>query len=288
MISKKLIYSLTATFAMALSIFFKKIALSKNALPMPVFIQFSIICFLILSINLFVLQKKDTRGKIRKIKIEKLKSFLLAAFFNVSGLLIGTYSLQFTTSINYSFVIKSNLIFVMILAFFFLQEKITKEKILLMITFLMGIYMVITGGKLIIPHFGDLLIMLTAFLYSLSSIIQKRLIKLFGPEITSWGVTSCSLFFALILGIILKINIFSSKAILFVFLVGLANAILILFHNKTIMISSLTYYAMMIMFAPIINIFLGILFLKETLNLIQIIGAIILLISGFMVQKLKV
>lgn len=288
MISKKLIYSLIATFAMAFSIFFKKMALSKNALPMPVFIQFTVICFLILSINIFILQKKDIRGKIREIKMQNWKSFLIAGFFNVSALLIGTYSLQFTTSINYSFVIKSNLIFVMILAFFFLEEKITKEKILLMITFLLGIYMVITGGKLIIPHFGDLLIMLTAFFFSLASIIQKRLVKLFGPEITSWGIASCAAFFALIFGIILKINIFSPKAILFVFLVGLGNSILILFHNKTITISSLTYYAMMIMFAPIINIFLGILFLKETLNLIQIIGGIILLISGLMVQKLKV
>jgi drug/metabolite transporter (DMT)-like permease len=288
MISKKLIYSFTATFSMALSVFFEKIALSKNALLMPLIIQFAIICFLILSINLFIFQKKDTKEKIKNIKMQNWKNFILAGFFNVSAILIGAYGLQLTTSINFSFIIKSNLIFVPILAFFFLQEKITTVKILLIITFFSGIYLIITGGKIIIPHFCDLLILLAAFFFSLASIIQKTLIKLFGPEINSWGTASCSAFFALVLSIILKINIFSLKAILFVFLVGLLNSLLLLFHSKTIEISNLTYYVMMTMLAPIINIFLGFLFLRETINLIQIIGGIVLLLSGFLVQKLKV
>jgi len=161
--SKKLIFSLAAASFMSLSIFFKKIALSKNALPMNVFIQITIICFLVLSINLFILQEKDTKEKIKKIKMQNWKNFFLAGFFNLSAMLIGTYSLLLSTIINCSFVTKCGLIFVIILAFFFLQEKITKEKILLMVVFILGTYLVVTGGKLIIPHFGDLLILLAAF-----------------------------------------------------------------------------------------------------------------------------
>jgi len=122
----------------------------------------------------------------------------------------------------------------------------------------------------------------------LASIFQKNLLKLFEPEITYWGTAACATFFALILSIVLKVNIFSSKAFLFVFLVGLINSLLILFQNKAMHISSLSYYAMMTSLAPIINVFLGFLFLKETINLIQMIGGIILLLSGLFLQRLRV
>ena len=107
------------------------------------------------------------------------------------------------------------------------------------------------------------------------------------PEIVSWGVTSCAAILALIISFILKINLFSSAGILFVFLSGVMEALTILFMNKTIRITSMTYYVMMTMFSPVINLILGILFLNEMINFIQLIGGIILIISGIMVQRLR-
>jgi len=49
----------------------------------------------------------------------------------------------------------------------------------------------------------------------------------------------------------------------------------------------MTYYVMMIMFTPLINLILGILFLNEMINFIQLIGGIIIIISGIMVQRLR-
>jgi drug/metabolite transporter (DMT)-like permease len=49
----------------------------------------------------------------------------------------------------------------------------------------------------------------------------------------------------------------------------------------------MTYYVMMTMFVPVINLILGILLLHETINFIQLIGGIVLIISGIMVQRLK-
>jgi len=57
--------------------------------------------------------------------------------------------------------------------------------------------------------------------------------------------------------------------------------------NKTIRITSMTYYVMMTMFVPVINLILGILFLYETINFIQLVGGIVLIISGIMVQRLR-
>ena len=111
--------------------------------------------------------------------------------------------------------------------------------------------------------------------------------KMLEPEIISLGVTSCAAIFALILIFILQVNVFSSIGLMFVFLSGLAEALIILFMNKIIRITSMTYYVMMTMFVPVINLILGISFLNETINFIQLIGGIVLIISGIMVQRLR-
>lgn len=286
MIPKRLVYGSTVAILLSLSIFFKKIALTKGVPPMTLLIQFLLIAAIILNINLLFFQRKYIK-KIKNIKRWEWKIAFFAGFLLISAYLTSTYGLRFTTSINYSFIIKSNLIFVPILAFFFFQEKITKEKIFLAFTFFSGIYLVTTKGQFILPHFGDLLIVVAAFFFSFFSIINKKLSKMLEPEIISWAVTSCAAIFALILIFILKINIFSSTGILFVFLSGLTEALIILFMNKTVRITSMTYYVMMTMFVPVINLILGISFLNETINLIQLIGGIVLIISGIMVQRLR-
>ena len=128
MIPKRLVYGSTVAILLSFSIFFKKIALIKGVPPMTLLIQFLLIASIILNINLLLFQKKFIK-KIKNIKQWEWKNAFFAGFFLISAYLASTYGLRFTTSINYSFISKSNLIFIPILAFFFFQEKITKEKI---------------------------------------------------------------------------------------------------------------------------------------------------------------
>ena len=286
MIPKRLVYSSTVAILIPFAIFFKKIALVKDVPPITLLVQLILIASIVLSINLFLFQRKYIK-KIRNIKGKEWKNTFFAGVFLFFGYFISTYGLRFTTSINYSFLNKSNLIFIPLLAFFFLQEKITKEKIFLAFIFFVGIYLITTNGQFIIPHFGDLLVVMATFFFSSYTIINKNLVKILEPEIASWGVLSWAAILTLIFSFILKINIFSSAGILFVFLSGLIEGIIILFINKTIRITSMTYYVMMIMFTPLINLILGILFLNEMINFIQLIGGIIITISGIMVQRLR-
>jgi len=286
MIPKRLVYSSTVTILISLSIFFRKIALIKDVSPITLLIQFVLIASIILNINLLLFQRKYIK-KIRNIKYREWKNTFFAGAFLFFAYFISNYSLRFTTSINYSFLNKSNIIFIPLLAFLFLQEKITREKIFLGFIFFIGVYLITTSGQFIIPRFGDLLVIVATFFFSCFSVINKNLVKILEPEIASWGVISCAAILALIFSFILKINIFSSAGILFVFLSGLIEGLIILFINKTIRITSMTYYVMMIMFTPLINLILGILFLNEIINFIQLIGGIILIISGIMVQRVR-
>ncbi len=285
-VPKRLMYSLSATLSLSLAIFFRKRALLAGVLPFELLLQFMVISAIILTLNLFIFQKIYVK-KIKIITRSQCYFILFAGTLLLAAYLFTTFGLRFTTSINYSFLTRSNLIFTTILAYFFLKESMYREKLLLIFSFFVGIYLVITKGKVIIPQIGDLLILTGAFFFASFSVIQKKISANLPPEIISWGVTSSGAILAILIGLLLKVNFFPTNGFIFVFLAGLTEALVILFMNKTIRIASVTYYAMMMMLLPIVNGFLGIIFLHELLNSIQIFGGVILIISGILVQRLK-
>lgn len=287
MISNKLLYSLTTTISISFAIFFKKMALEVGGVsPIKLLLQLMIIAAIILNINFFLFHKH----KIKEIiTIDKRKSLfiVMAGISLFLAYLSSTLGLRFTTSINYSFITRSTLIFTTFLATIFLKEKINVEKTVLIISFFVGIYLVTTGGKAIIPNIGDLLILVGAFFFSTFSVTQKKVSSILSSETISWGVTSCSAILSLLTIILFKISLWPFKGFLFVFLTGICEALFVLFMNKTIHVANVTYYAMMTMLIPIINGFLGFIFLNELLNSIQLLGGFTLIISGILVQRLK-
>ena len=289
MVSRKLIYSLSAMFSLSLTIFFKKIALLVGVSPLSLLIHFMIVAALFLNINFFFFQKKAFTI-IRDIRKTEWIFLFFAGFFLLSAYISSTFGLRFTSSINYSFIIKSNLVFSTILAYLFLKESLFRQKIVLIIIFFIGIYLVTTGGKAIVPQIGDLLILIAAFFFSVFSILQKKINRHLTPETISWAVSTLGALFALLASVFLKISIFNLaniQGIVLILLAGLTEGLIILFMNKTIRVASVSYYVMMTMLIPVVNGFLGFLFLSETITPVQMLGGIILILSGISVQKLE-
>ena len=285
-IPERLIYSLAAVLSLSLAIFFKKKALLAEIPPIELLLQFMIISAIILTFNLFLTQKIVLK-KIKKITKYQQRFIAIAGSFLLTAYIFTTFGLEFTTSINYSFLSRSSLIFTTILAFFFLKEKMYKQKLIIIFGFFVGVYLITTKGKIIIPQIGDLLILIGAFFFASFSVIQKKISFHLPPEIISWGVTTTGAILAILIGIILNVNLLPGKGFIFVFFAGLTEALIILFMNKTIRVANVTYYTMMTMLIPIINGILGFIFLDELLTAIQIFGGSILIICGILVQKLK-
>lgn len=285
MTSSKVVYCLLAAFSVSMAIFFKKIALLTRIPPLTLLLQFMIVAAIVLNINLFLFQKTYVPG-IRKIKLPELKMIFLAGFFLFAAYLSSTFGLRFTTSINYSFIIRSSLIFSTILSFFFLGEKMYREMALLIISFFVGVYLVSTAGKVILPQSGDLLILLGALFFASFSVTQKLISQNLPPELISWGVITASAMYSILVSILFKINILPANGFIVVFIAGIFEALVVLFMNKALRVTSVTYYYMMIMLTPIINAFLGIMFLSESIKQIQILGGIIIIVSVFLAQKL--
>ncbi len=286
MISEKALYCFLAVFSSSMAIFFKKIALIGNIAPLRLLLQFMIIAAIILTINLLLFQKKYIT-QIKKINVSGWKMIFLAGFFLFAAYLASTYGLRFTTSINYSFIIRSSLIFSTVLSFFFMGERMYWQKLLLIASSFIGVYLVSTEGKIIIPRAGDLFILMGAFFFASFAMAQKIVNQTIPPELISWGVISSSAFYSILVSILFKVNILSTDSLFIICIIGIFEGLVILFMNQALKITSVTYYYLMTMLMPVMNGFLGIVFLNESFKSIQILGGIILIISVILAQRLK-
>ena len=281
---RKFIYVSLFTLSWALAIFFRKLALNLGAHPVAFLMQSGLVSVSILTTYIALLKRKQ----LKKIKKHTLKEL------GFMGLLVGfawiadTWGLKLTTSINYSFIIKSGFVFSIIFAYIFFGEKITKHKMYLIILFLVGVYFLTTGGTSIIPKAGDLLVILAALFYSGSTIMQKNLVKQLDSDIVAWIRTSSAVF---VLGIFLSFIHLQNFAIVepvYIVIVGALLALTTIYLNKALTVSSVTYLTMMTMTVPVLNVLLGTFILHESITSIQLVGGVIILLSAGVVQFLKI
>jgi len=228
------------------------------------------------------------KSEIKNLNVNIYKGLFFAGFFLGMGYVIGLYGLKYSTSINYSFAIKSSIIFTPLLAIFILKEKRDKNRVFLVIAFIIGLFLIISGGKFILPRAGDLFTLIAAFCFSCVVIIQKTLTKKTSSTVIAWGRTFFALPVFIVLAFFMKTNIAKIVFPELVFAVGLLVAVMAISINKTISISTATYVSMMSMIVPILNIVLGSLFLNESINLFQVLGGSLVVFSGIQVQKLKI
>ena len=282
--TKKLLYTLTSSLSIALGIFFVKMAYKAGAQVVPFVIQalFCGSCFL--GIYLLFFQREN----FRQLDSGVLKSLFLIGFFVGINYFTASYAMSLISTINYSLLSKSTLIFTVLLAYFFLGEKLSKRKIFLIILLIIGAYLVSTKGESIYFQVADLLVFITVLLKSIANIIQKKTLnKKVSPEIVGFARIFIG---TLVLTIIYFL--FDSKKefkILvphLVLLVGVINAFIVVSMNRVIQIAGAGYLEMILMSVPVFNIVLGILFLGESINSFQILGSILIIGSGvFLVFK---
>lgn len=281
---KKLVYASIFSISWALAIFFRKVALNEGAHPIAFLVHSGSIAAFILTT--YVVAKR--RGEFRRIKRPSYRLFALMGLLVGTAWVVDTWGLKFTTTINYSLLIKSSFLFSILLGYFVFGEKITKQKLVLIVIFAVGAWFITTSGRAIIPQFGDLLVLLTALLYSLTSTVQKKLTKKAHSDIVAWARTSSAALFLVLITFILGSVPLEIVSPISVLLVGVLFSSITIFMNKTLSIASLSYMTMMTMSVPVISGVLGLAFLNESMTSVQIVGGILILASGMAIQKIKV
>jgi len=215
-----------------------------------------------------------------------LPKLLLIALVGTAGAyLVGYYGLEHSSSINYGFLVKTTVVFTVILAHFLLGEELNLHKALLVVLLLMGVYLITTEGKGLVPNKFDILIVLSAFFYALANNISKMALRDINSESLSMYRMLFGSIFVFIFVFSFKNGIFSFNYPLYIVAASLHLAALMLLLYKTLRITSVSYLSMMSMFTPIIVTIIGIIFLEEKFTPIQAVGGFLIIMSGIGIHK---
>jgi len=103
------------------------------------------------------------------------KTVFVGVFGTALAYIAYSYGVRISTAINASLITRAEVFFSFVLSYLILREKITKKQALYSILIFIGIFLVITQGKMVVPKKGDLLLLLVPLFWQISHIIAKNL-----------------------------------------------------------------------------------------------------------------
>ncbi|USG99937.1 DMT family transporter [Thermococcus argininiproducens] len=103
------------------------------------------------------------------------KAVLVGIFGTALAYIAYSYGAQLSTAINASLITRAEVLFSFVLAYILLRERITRKQILWSVLILLGLVLVITQGKPVVPKKGDLLLLLVPLFWQSGHVIAKKL-----------------------------------------------------------------------------------------------------------------
>jgi len=202
------------------------------------------------------------------------------------------YGLELSTVGNFGFLIKTTTFFTVILgAISIKEEKLTITKMTLLSLLMIGAFLISTKGDSFSPKVGDLFIILAAFLLSGASVVIKKFITGNCPPevITIFRTLFGGVILALYSLIFDKENVFTIQTPITLFLsAGFFLFLLFFFLYKTLEVASVSYLTMHSMSMSLFTLVFGLIFFKESFNIIQLLGGGIIIISVILISKSRI
>ncbi len=282
-LSRKLLLVSLFSLSWSLSIYCNKLALNRGGDPLTFTFVTTAMTAFFLSLYVVLLRRKD----LLSLRLKDYRALGILGLFVAAAYVSGNVGLRWTTSINYSFLVKSSLVFVIILAAFFLREPLTRAKTVLMVLFVAGAYLLTTSGKTILPNRGDVLIIFNGLCFAAATILQKKLASRMHPDIAGWGRVYAA-FVVLLLFVPFLERSIPSGVMGYLLIASVFNTMVAITLSRSLAISSAGYLTMMSMMVPVINSVLGAAFLHESLSLVQVIGGLLIIVSGVAVHQYEV
>ncbi|MFH1188073.1 MAG: DMT family transporter [bacterium] len=282
--SKKFIYLFTAVLSWAASILLIKYILNQGESAYNL-----IFWAAILSAPYWIYIFCKNSEKVKRITKTDIWILIGIGFINTAAAnVVEIFAIKYTQAINYSFLVRTTMVFTIIFAFLFLKEKITKQKIILCVMILSGSYLLITSGKLMRFQIGDLLTILEAVLVSFGGVILgKMAVKRMGRELSSSAGILIGIFPITAIAFLNK-AVAIPKLPVFVLFLALSNALIIVFKYKGYKIASAAYITMMFSLTPVVVSLIAIPLFKESLAPIQILGGGLIILGGVLCEKLRI
>ena len=251
---------------------------------------------LILIINqvfagLIIVLVMDVLKKLREFKATKKNDYklmlIISLFSALAGPLLFLSGLSLTSATNSVLIAKSEAVLTALIAIFLLKDKITLHQIIGTVVMFFGVMIIATNGFVsgFQLQLGDILIFLSAIVYSIGTVLFKKYMDHIPPEIivSLRSLYGASILFILSLSLIdfSQVQMILSGKIILAFL-GLAvftTALGQYLWYKALELTSATNVSLAGLSSPLIAIIYTTLLLGEKLVLSQIVGGLIILIG---------
>lgn len=234
----------------------------------------------------------------RKFKVLPLKEEMLFCMLGITGISFYYWTenlaLKYTYASNVGLIASSIPIFTALIAHFISKdEKITINLILGFIVAMTGIFIVIYNGKVLkLNSTGDILAISSAVLFSIYSILIKKVSNKYGQlfivrKIFFYGILTMMpiLLFSNIR--MLQVSNLSIKIVLnMLFLSVFASVLCFIMWNKAISIIGSVKATNYIYFVPLITLIASVIVLKEKISPLMLLGGI-LIFAGVYINESK-
>jgi drug/metabolite transporter (DMT)-like permease len=272
--------------------------LTNGTIP-PVFIAwFRLLFASVLLVILFIPQKSVRQEFKNTFKLTRNDFLLLFIAGALEGIhyIFYFYSLYYTSAISVSILVNVGEIFVAISGFIFFAEKITVSFIIAIASALLGTLVIVTGGDFgqfgavfnSASAFGDLLILTSAFLFSIYAVIKKKLIHKTGsiPIVAITFFIGQLVLFPFAIPDILNAANFPIESWGYLILMAIFGSAMGYFaFAQGIKISEMSVAGIITLSGPVFAIMFSLLFVPgEILDLWSIIGAILIILSLFFIS----
>ncbi|MEK7622734.1 MAG: DMT family transporter [Patescibacteria group bacterium] len=232
------------------------------------------------------LKQKEAAKKITRYDLTILLGMGLISTVGIG--ITEALALRYSQAINYSFLIRTVILFTFLFAYIFLGEKLTLKKIVLAIVILFGSYLLIAQGQKLVFSAGDIFTLIEAALIALgNTVLGKMAVKRMSPNLSA---AAAYLIGVIPLSLIALFNhaVYWPKSIALIILLAGAYIVLTLFRFRAYQYASAAYLTMMYSLTPVFVSLMAMTLLKETMTPIQLLGGGLIVLAGIAVEKLKI
>lgn len=215
------------------------------------------------------------------------------------GTSLAMIGIALTDAINAGFLVKFTAVTTILFAWIMLKEKMTPLKLATMLLMISGVYLLTTKGQALVPRPGDIFLIAACIFWSLGSVMVRKYLKNqpLDPDVVTMQKPLASLpVLLLLVGLVSVYTNFSTtpdplfrccsiKPADFIYgvLTGICLAMAWIFIYRTLKVSTASYLTLMSMMTPVLVSILAIIFIGESLLMIQAVGAGLIIISGVMI-----
>ena len=242
------------------------------------------IIIIFISLIFFSSQLKN----LKFIKKYELRDLLILGLVSAAAILILIIGQNITTAVNAGFLIRLTPLFVLPLAYILLKEKSSRNSIFFMFIMLTGTFLLITNGALIVPHFGDLLIIIVASIIAFQNVFAKKIMRSVSTEmVIFFRVCMSALLIVMFVPFLLGYNSISAlfSGLFYVVLTAILYFLSVICQYRAIKLVGPFITTTFFLSGSLFSALFAYILLGETMSFIQWIGAAGILLGGYFLIK---